>query len=125
MQPSTDQKQIIFIRRTISLRIQKSLRSRLDSLNLGLFIFTFSKQKSTILTGDFQPDISRPAATHGGGVKTSESPPSQILSTYATAENKSVKRIASQNFDESLNNATSSVTDTQINLHDQSSAQVR
>jgi hypothetical protein len=125
MQPSTNQKQIIFIRRTISLRIQKSLRSRFDSLNLGLFIFTFSKQESTILSDGFQRDISRPAATQRGVVRRRETFPSQILNNCATAKNKSVKRIASQNLGESLNNRTSAVTDTQINRHHQSSTQVR
>ncbi len=125
MQPSTDQKQIIFIRRTISLSIEKILRSRLDSLNLGLFILSFSKQKSTILTDGFQQDISRPAATQVGGVMRRETCPSQILTAFATAENKSVKPIASQNFGKSPKNRTSSVNVSKINRHHQSSAQVR
>jgi hypothetical protein len=125
MQPSTDQKQIIFIRRAKSLSIQKRLRSRLDSLNLGLFIFSFSKQKSTVLTGGFQRDISRSTATQGGGAMGGEASPDRIVSAFATAENKSVKPIVSQHFGESLNNRTSAVNDTQINRHHRSSAQVR
>jgi len=51
--------------------------------------------------------------------------PSRTLDAFATAKNKSVKPIVSQNFGESLNNRTPAVNDTQINRHLQSSAQVR
>lgn len=83
---------------------------------------------SSVLNTHSRQDQSQPAATRLIGSRrdaTLPLPVSRILDTFATDLHKSTSSIANQSSDESINDLTRCINDTNVNRLHHSSVQVR